>query len=254
MRSSIFTWGCLLPFLACSTTPASLDVDRDEPLNTPTKKSPRQQPGASEISLNGRIVRVRWGDGDTFSFKTLTGKRKNARLARFNALESYGPVHRWGDWTPSELYGLAKKAGKVASAQGWVCRQLPGGGGYGRLLVDCPELEKLLIRQGLAHVFSLEGPGNSEILALQHEAQSAAVGIWAKGVPGGLVTSLHSRDERPDRNQAYDRVVDARTGHAPKVPHRKNYGVCDEVCHRDSCMVYVPYRMRYGKKRANCLR
>jgi micrococcal nuclease len=254
MRSTFVTCGVLLPFLACSTTPVSLDVDDDEPLNSAVKRAPKTEPAASEISLNGRVIRVRWGDGDTFSFKNLTGKRKNARLARFNALESYGPVHRWGDWTPSELYGLAKKAGTVASARGWTCRQLPGGGGYGRLLVDCPELEKALIGQGLAHVFSIEGPGNPTTLALQHQAQSEALGIWAKGVPAGLVTSLHSRDERPDRDQAYDRVVNAKTGHAPMVPHNKNYGVCDEVCHSDSCMIYVPYRMRYGKKRANCLR
>ncbi len=137
MRSSFLAWACLLPFLACSTTPASLDVDDDEPLTRPSQPVKAKQPGASEILLSGQIIRVRWGDGDTFSFKNLSGKRKNARLARFNALESYGPVHRWGDWTPAELYRLAKKAGEVAAARGWNCRQLPGGGGYGRLLVEC---------------------------------------------------------------------------------------------------------------------
>jgi micrococcal nuclease len=239
---------------ACSSAPLNMDVDSDEPLNQAPQRAQPKQPQASEVRLKGRIFRVRWGDGDTFSFKTLSGKRKNARLAGFNALESYGPVHRWGQWTPQELYGLAKKAGTVAAAQGWVCKQLPGGGGYGRLLVSCPELKKALLRQGLAHVFSIDGPGDAPSMSLQHDAQSQGQGFWAKGVPDGLVTSLHSRDERPENDTAYDRVVSTKTGHAPTLEHAKSYGTCDEVCHQGSCMVYVPYRERYGKKRPSCLR
>jgi len=254
MRFTVLAMASSMLVLACSTAPKSLDIDADLPLNTAPKKRTKPVPGPNQILLDGNITSVRWGDGDTFSLRTLTGKRKNARLAGFNALESYGPVHRWGDWTYAELYQLAKAAGVAAAAKGWVCTTQPGGGGYGRLLVDCPGLEKALISDGLAHVFSIKGPGRAEITALQKEAQKKRVGIWAKGVPDGLVTGLHSADERSDRKQAYDRVVDTQTGEAPAVPHTKSYEICQEVCHSKSCMIYVPYRMRYGEKRATCLR
>jgi len=254
MQRALWALSCCASIIACASTPTSLDVDADEPLMTKAEKPLRPQPGPSQILLDGRVVTVRWGDGDTFSLRSLTGKRKNARLAGFNALESYGPVHRWGEWTHAELYQLAKTAGVVAAAKGWTCSTQPQGGGYGRLLVDCPELEKELIQKGLAHIFSIKGPGEDGLVALQIQAQKQGLGIWAKGVPSGLVTSLHSADERSDRNQAYDRVVNTQTGEAPTVRHTKNYEVCQEVCHQQSCMIYVPYRMRYGAKRANCLR
>ena len=102
----------------CAGAPKSLDVDSDEPLNGAVRKPVKKEPGKSEILLDGRIYKVRWGDGDTFRLKTLTGKKKSARLAGFNTLESYGPVHRWGEWTADELYQLANTAGVVAAAQG----------------------------------------------------------------------------------------------------------------------------------------
>ena len=254
MRFTVLVVASSALICACSTTPKSLDVDADVPLSTAPKTPLKPVPGPNQILLDGNISNVRWGDGDTFSLRTLTGKRKNARLAGFNALESYGPVHRWGDWTYAELYQLAKAAGVAASAKGWICTTQPGGGGYGRLLVDCPGLERELISKGLAHVFSIKGPGDEAVLALQKQAQKQSQGIWAKGVPEGLITGLHSADERSDRKQAYDRVVDTQTGEAPAVPHTKSYEVCQEVCHQSSCMIYVPYRMRYGDKRASCLR
>ena len=83
----------------------------------PSENRSRRSQGKSEILLDGRIYKVRWGDGDTFRLKTLTGKKKSARLAGFNTLESYGPVHRWGEWTADELYQLANAAGVVAAAR-----------------------------------------------------------------------------------------------------------------------------------------
>lgn len=254
MRRVLLAAACFGSIITCVSTPVSLDVDANEPLETTVKKPVRPVPGPGQILLDGRVVKVRWGDGDTFSLRSLTGKRKNARLAGFNALESYGPVHRWGDWTHAELYQLAKAAGQVAAASGWTCSTLPGGGGYGRLLVDCPDLERALLQQGLAHIFSIKGPGKPDLVAIQIDAQKRGAGFWAKGVPAGLVTSLHSADERSDRTQAYDRVVNAQTGEAPAVQHTKIYEVCQEVCHQGSCMIYVPFRMRYGAKRATCLR
>ena len=246
--------GAVVLLTHCAGAPKSLDVDSDEPLNGAVRKPVKKEPGKSEILLEGRIYKVRWGDGDTFRLKTLTGKKKSARLAGFNTLESYGPVHRWGEWTADELYQLANAAGVVAAAQGWTCSKQPGGGGYGRLLVACPELERVLLEKGLAHIFSIDGPGDPELLALQRKAQEERVGMWEKGVPQGVVTSLHSANERSDRKQAYDRVVSASTGEAPTIKHTENYEVCQEVCHQGSCMLYVPYRLRYGAKKASCLR
>ncbi len=41
---------------------------------------------------------------------------------------------------------------------------------------------------------------------------------------------------------------------ARKVRHGETYGVCQEICIDDACMVYVPYKQRYGDDRAACLR
>jgi len=240
----------LLAFAACSTAPKTMDVDGDEPIQ---QAKPKAEAGPSQIKLDGLIVDVRWGDGDTFSFYQF-GKKKKARLAGFNTLESYGPVHRWGDWTAKELYGLAMKAGEVASARGWTCTKKPGGGGYGRLLVDCPVLKSELIAQGLAHAFSMKGPADEATMAIQLKSIETKQGMWAKGVPEGLITSLHSVDEKPGRSEAYNRVVNPRTGEAPGISHHQKYSVCQEVCVQGSCMTYVPYPQRYGKKRPDCLR
>ena len=50
------------------------------------------------------------------------------------------------------------------------------------------------------------------------------------------------------------RVVDTRTGRSEKVWHTETHGTCQEVCVGDSCMLYVPYKQRYGDGRADCLR
>ena len=79
-------------------------------------------------------------------------------------------------------------------------------------------------------------------------------GMWAKGAPEVVVTSLHSLDEKPDQTETYNRIVDTRTGMARKVTHSETYAPCQEVCLSDACMVYVPYKQRYGEDRAACLR
>ena len=76
---------------------------------------------ASTMALDQNEVEVRWDDGDTFTYKDAKGEKHNARLNGFNALEAYGPVHRWGDWTAKELYALSKQAASVARSQVWYC-------------------------------------------------------------------------------------------------------------------------------------
>jgi len=169
----------------------------------------------------------------------------------FNTLEDYGPVHRWGDWSREELYGLALEAGKVAAARGWVCEDTGSSGGYGRKAVLCEALREYMITEGYAHVLSMEGPGPTYLLKMQISAQEAGKGIWKKGVPEGLVTSVHSSDEKPS-GKGYNRVVSTRTGASHVENHENHYQHCQEVCHQGSCLTYIPYKLRYGKKKLRC--
>ena len=52
--------------------------------------------------------------------------------------------------------------------------------------------------------------------------------------------------------QAYDRVVETRTGRARKVVHDRRHEPCQWICHGGSCMIYVPFARRYGSKRLTC--
>ena len=210
---------------------------------------------APTILLDGVRTTVRWDDGDTFKVVTDDGsKSARARLAGFNTLESYGPVHRWGDWTAQELFALSKAGGELAEGQVWACTTLPGGGGYGRDKVDCAGLRTALLEAGLAHLFAFDGTPLAADLEVQTAAMGAGAGMWAKGAPSVVVTSLHSLDEKPDQTETYNRVADTATGVARKVLHGETYAPCQEVCVDDACMVYVPYKQRYGDSRAACLR
>ena len=217
---------------------------------TPKKNDVSLQP--SQVLLDGVVLNAKWDDGDTFSaIDPTTNTKIKARLAGFNSLESYGPVHRWGDWTAKELYLLAKEAGVFARSKGWECSDTQKGGGYGRLLVDCPALRKEILEAGLAHPFSIgEAAPEADLMAMQAGA-AAKNGMWAKGHPSFLITSLHSQDEKPDKD-AYNRVCDLSTGVCEVQTHQETYGVCQEVCIQDSCMIYVPYTKRYRNK-AVCL-
>ena len=218
---------------------------------------PAASPAQPAIVLNGQPIVVDWDDGDTFNSARPTAEPLKARLAGYNTLESYGPVHRWGEWSSRDLYDIAKDAGQRAGAEVWECQVLPGGGGYGRELVDCPDLRRVMLAEGYAHLF-LAGEGDTadpDDLAAQKQAQSAGLGIWAKGVPAGILTSLHSLDEKKEQQTTYNRVADTATGEALQHWHADTYRPCQEVCDPDagSCMLYVPYRERYGEGRAICL-
>jgi micrococcal nuclease len=220
-------------------------------------RAPRRTTRAT-ILLGGAWADVRWTDGDTF--KVLSGPHagRSARLVGVNALETFGPVHRWGGRPASFYLALAKESAAVAAAASVRC-DAPGRlDGYGRLLVVCPEVAEALVRAGHAMVFAVDAPAEPRLLVLQRDAQRLGVGMWAGGAPALVPTSLHSADE-PDLGPrgAYDRIADTRTGVAEARPHRRRYHTCEEVCVGEgperACMLYVPYERRY-RDRPACLR
>ena len=238
--------------LACTTKRNPAPVPKLEASSS--SADAKEPPAEPQITLDGVSLQVYWDDGDTFAFTDPnTNQKVKARLKGFNTLESYGPVHQWGEWTPSELYQLAKEAGAFARRKVWTCSDTKQGGGYGRILVDCPDLRDAILRAGLAHPFAVDAPSpKSDIDALMAGIESKS-GMWEKGAPQKLITSLHSQDEKPDKD-AYNRICDLSTGRCEAETHSDVYTTCQEVCLYDSCMIYVPYKARYGEQRAECLR
>jgi endonuclease YncB( thermonuclease family) len=210
------------------------------------------------IALAGEKVEVRWTDGDTF--KILSGRHagRSARLEGVNALETFGPVHRWGGLPAAFFVELAKQSAALAATSPGPCELLARGDRYGRLLVSCPDAAETLVRFGHAMVLAVDGEPDPALLALQREAQRGGAGMWSGGVPPRVPTSLHSADE-PDlgRDGAYDRVADTRTGRTAVERHARRYATCEERCVGDgaerACLVYVPYALRYRNK-PDCLR
>lgn len=244
----------MLLLIACTAKTPPEAAPASSPTETVAAGPEVSEEWPAIVTLDGVQVLARWDDGDTFATPAEDGSRKNARLAGYNTLESYGPVHRWGDWDAGELYLLSKEAGEVASSKPWVCFDTGQGGGYGRSLVDCPELRQELLRRGLAHSFVMKGEALVDDLAAQQEAMRSGAGMWARGTPDWLTTSVHSLDEREGQIQTYNRVVSTADGHAERRMHEESYAACSEVCPADSCMIYVPYEQRYGDEKAACLR
>jgi len=207
------------------------------------------------IELDGVLMSVRWSDGDSFKFKSGPHEGKGVRLVGYNTLESYGPVHRWGDWTAVELYGIAKSSWKLGASQTWSCTTAGEADHYGRLLVNCPDAAEYIVAEGHGMVFVLDEDAPASLIRAQKLAQKKRVGMWEKGVPEELVTSLHSADEGEEKSKTYNRVVSTKTGKSREATHKSTYDVCEEVCvggETGSCMVYVPFENRYRNK-AECL-
>ncbi len=190
----------------------------------------------TRVILNGVPTPVFFNDGD--SFRVLGGEYTGAkaRLAGFNTLESYGPVHQWGSWTAKELYVIAKMATLNGRRGVWECESDGSTDTYGRMLVWCPGLAEDQVRQGLAHVMTInDDPGRPELVAAQREAIAARRGIWAHGVPKWVLTSLHSAEEDLDGTGTYNRLVSSEDGHSAKWKHSNKYAECHRACH----MVYT---------------
>jgi endonuclease YncB( thermonuclease family) len=215
-------------------------------------------PTHATILLGGAWAEVRWTDGDTF--KVLSGPHagRSTRLVGVNALETFGPVHRWGGLPGAFYLDLAKRSAALAAAASVRCEAPGRADGYGRLLVTCPEVAEALVRAGHAMVFAVDEPAEPRLLALQRDAQRLKVGMWAGGAPPFLPSSVHSEGEADlGARGAYDRIVDTRTGAAEARPHHRRYRTCEEVCvgegPEQACMVYVPFERRY-RDRPACLR
>ena len=185
----------------------------------------------SLVYINGRPTRVHFNDGD--SFRQLDGPwaGRGSRLGGFNTLESYGPVHSWGDWHPFELFVVAKKGTHLGRHGIWHCDADGSTDTYGRVLLDCPDLAIAQIRHGYAHTMQIDDtPSRPEYLRAQQDAIRHRRGMWAHGVPSFVVTSLHSADEDPGRDSHYNRMVSTRDGHTEKWEHSDKYAECSTQC------------------------
>lgn len=186
----------------------------------------------ARVFLNGVPVPVYFNDGDTF--RVMDGPFRNTpcRLAGFNTLESYGPVHQWGDWHPYELFVIAKRATNNGRRGTWHCTTDGQRDGYGRLLTECPDLAIDQIRRGYAHPMEIDDtPSRPEYLRALQEAIRARRGMWAHGVPDFVMTSIHSMSEYTDgRPTAYNRRVSTLDGHSESTQHAESYGECQWVC------------------------
>jgi endonuclease YncB( thermonuclease family) len=193
--------------------------------------------GASDYSLafiNGVPVPVHFNDGD--SFRVFGGEYSGSqcRLAGFNTLESFGPGHQWGDWHPYELFINAKMATYNGRRGTWHCTTDGSRDGYGRLLMDCPDLVVDQIRLGLAHAYTIDdSPSPPEYLRAQQEAIQARRGMWAHGVPDFILTSLHSAHEDMGRELNSNRLISVRDGHTERMEHHDTYGECEWVCNTE---------------------
>lgn len=188
----------------------------------------------TRVFINGVPTPVFFNDGDSFRIQAGPFKGAQARLSGYNTLESFGPHHSWGTWTAKELYVTAKMATLTARKGEWNCEGDGNKDGYGRLLMFCKDLALHLIQKGLAHAYSVnEQPGDADMLAVQREAMTARVGMWAHGVPRFVMTSLHSKDEGGDkRGITSNRLISTVDGHSEKWVHEDNYGECQKVCHQ----------------------
>jgi endonuclease YncB( thermonuclease family) len=208
----------------------------------------------TRVYLNGLPAPVYFTDGDSFTVLNGAYTGLKTRLSGFNTLESFGPVHHWGSWDPRELNVIAKMATLNARRGVWHCYSDLRRDGYGRALWFCPDLALDQVRKGLGHAMTVTGSAASpELLVAQREAMAEKRGLWAKGVPTYIVTSVHSVSE--GYSDTYNRLIATSDGHTEQWRHKDNYAVCLDVCHPSgACMRYVPFEQRYGEQRAACLR
>lgn len=227
------------------------------------KKTPKpkkeKHDALGAVVLNGKRLEVRWTDGDSFNVRDGDLKGTSTRLTGYNTLEAYGPVHQWGTWTAKELFELSKKSSAVAATQEWECTTDFKRDGYKRLLVHCPQLAVEMARAGHGLAYAVDGEKpDPQIVAAQAEAMKSKQGMWEKGTTNGVITSLHSvGEDGSDKPEAYNRIVDTRTGAALKRKHSDTYASCQNVCVEtdgtQSCMVYVPFKHRY-RGQPDCLK
>ncbi len=206
----------------------------------------------STLDLNGAATSVVWTDGDTFTFRDGPRRGLEARLMGVNALETYGPVHRWGDWRPEDLLTLARHSADVVAGAAEACRASGKKDKYGRLLVDCPDGRAELLRTGHGHLYPFDRDAAPGDIALQADARRERRGMWARGVPTEIVTRVDAATAENGWTAA-NWVVSTDDGRSRRVGHREEHAVCDEVCVGrppavPSCLVWVPWERRYTNR------
>lgn len=211
------------------------------------------------IEFNGVKTWVHFNDGDTFRIVSGDYKDSAVRVEGLNTLESYGPVHQWGEWTAEELFKNSVQATAESRKGNWHCVSKSKRDTYRRLLGVCDDLSVSLISKGLAHVMTIDKTsGDKKLIKLQQIAMRKGVGMWEKGVPEYILTSAHSSDEADLKGNAYNRFVSTQDGHSEIVKHHSVYKDCTRV-HSPlasvdtSTLLYVPFESRYGQDRASCL-
>jgi endonuclease YncB( thermonuclease family) len=197
--------------------------------------SPVGAEALTTIILNGKTTTGYFNDGDTFRPRDGQYHGQSFRTGGFNTLESFGPVHQWGDWHPYELYVIAKLAARNARRGTWHCSSDGTADGYGRMLADCPDLAYSQIEHGFAMAYQADdSPARPEYLRAEREAIAAHRGMWAHGVPEFVMTSVHSADEDRDRSVHYNRLISTLDGHTEEMRHTDSYGSCEWVCARET--------------------
>ncbi len=186
----------------------------------------------TKVFINGRPTPVSFNDGDSFRPHAGPYKGSQSRLAGYNTLESFGPVHSWGTWTEKEMWVNAKLATKHAQHGVWHCETDGKKDGYGRLLMNCKDLAKSLIENGYAMAMTIdEKAADSELVEAQSAAIGAQRGMWAHGVPSYVLTSLHATSEGGGKDgKTYNRLVSTIDGHSEKWSHNEDYAECRKVC------------------------
>ncbi len=188
----------------------------------------------TKVYINGVPTPVYFNDGDSFRPQAGPLKGQQSRLAGYNTLESYGGVHSWGTWNPHELYVNAKLATLEARRGVWHCDTDGKKDGYGRLLLFCKDLARDLIVKGLAHAYSVKGPGDADLMAAQREAMENRRGMWAHGVPHYVMTSIHSASEGGGKDgKTYNRLISTFDAHTKKWLHTDNYTECQTICEKE---------------------
>lgn len=197
----------------------------------------------TRVFVNGRSVPVTFNDGDSFRVHAGEYRGAQCRLAGFNTLESFGPAHQWGDWHPYELYINAKMATYNGRRGTWHCTTDGSRDGYGRVLMDCPDLATDQIRRGYAHAYQIDDtPSRNYYLRAQQDAIRNRRGMWAHGVPDYVMTSIHSADEDRSREVHYNRLVSVWDAHTESMQHHDTYEECSWVCNDEIRVDMQPVR------------
>ena len=174
---------------------------------------------ANSVRLDGEKVKVYWSDGDSFAVRSGRHKNTKVRLMGYNTLESFGPVHSWGEWTGFELYKMQKEGTYFARSRVWNCKSSGERDHYKRLLVRCDDLVLAMVAEGFGDRGEEGDVGEGRAEGDCHEpAQQGGAGGREDGLqPGG-----GSADRDDAEGRAHGEVRDLSEGLRGRLLH----GLC----------------------------